>query len=264
MLGEGLIPQTQVLQQQAEINNLQTLLLDLQRQRKLTENSLATLLGMPADTLRVPKAALRSSMRPVASAGGTACGSADPSTGYRRRRIPRVARRRPAGQASLARLPSISLTGMAGTAAFSLGALLSTTTLGLSSLLSFPVFDPSVQAQIKVSDAQTKVAEEEYRRTVLNAFEEVENALTNLAAHEPQQTELASRREKLAAVSEQIHAQLKEGLVSQLEVFEVERTLLSAEQDMLANHWQILIDTIMLYKALGGGWPKEVVGQMSS
>jgi multidrug efflux system outer membrane protein len=107
------------------------------------------------------------------------------------------------------------------------------------------------------------VAEEEYRRTVFGAFEEVENALTNLSARKAQQQELESRRDKLDTVSQQIHAQLAEGLVSQLEVFEVERTLLSAEQEMLANHWQILSDTIILYKALGGGWPKEVVGQTS-
>ena len=70
MLGEGLVPETQVLQQQAEINHLQNGLLDLQRQRKLTENSLATLLGMPADTLRVPKAPLRSSVTPMAVPAG--------------------------------------------------------------------------------------------------------------------------------------------------------------------------------------------------
>ena len=264
MLGEGLVPRTQVLQQQAEINHLQNGLLDLQRQRKLTENSLATLLGMPADTLRVPKAALRSSVSAVPVPAGL------PSDLLTRRpdiiaaeyRVLRAVDLE--GQASLARLPSISLTGRAGKAAFSLADLMSTTTLGLSSLLSFPVFDPNVQAQIKVSAAQAKVAEEEYRRTVFNAFEEVENALTNLSAHEAQKQELASRREKLATVSDQIHAQLKEGLVSQLEVLEVERTLLSAEQEMLANHWQILSDTIILYKALGGGWPKEVVGQTSN
>jgi multidrug efflux system outer membrane protein len=263
MLDEGLVPKTQVLQQEAEINNLQNGLLDLQRQRKLTENSLATLLGMPADTLRVPKAPLRNSVTPMVVPAGL------PSDLLIRRpdivaaeyRVLRAVNLE--GQASLARLPSISLTGRAGVAAFSLGDIMSTTTLGLSSLLSFPVFDPNVQAQIKVSAAQSKVAEEEYRRTVFNAFEEVENALTNLSAHNAQKQELESRREKLATVSDQMHAQLEEGLVSQLEVFEVERTLLSAEQEMLANHWQILTDTLILYKALGGGWPKEVVGQTS-
>jgi outer membrane protein, multidrug efflux system len=263
MLDEGLIPKTQVLQQEAEINNLQNGLLDLQRQRKLTENSLATLMGMPADTLRVPKAPLRNSVTPMAVPAGL------PSELLIRRpdivaaeyRVLRSVNLE--GQASLAQLPSISLTGRAGVAAFSLADIMSTTTLGLSSLLSFPVFDPNVRAQIKVSAAQTKVAEEEYRRSVFGAFEEVENALTNLSARKAQLQELESRREKLATVSDQMHAQLEEGLVSQLEVFEVERTLLSAEQEMLANHWQILTDTLILYKALGGGWPKEVVGQTS-
>ncbi len=263
MFSEGLVPKTQVLQQQAEINNLQNGLLDLQRQRKLTENSLATLLGMPADTLRVAPAPLRSSVTPMPVPAGLPADllTRRPDIVAAEYRVLRAVNLE--GQASLARLPSISLTGRAGKAAFSLADLMSTTTLGLSSLLSFPVFDPNVQAQIKVSAAQTKVAEEEYRRSVFNAFEEVENALTNLSARKAQAEELASRREKLTTVSDQMHAQLEEGLVSQLEVFEVERTLLSAEQEMLANHWQILTDTIILYKALGGGWPKEVVGQTS-
>ena len=52
-------------------------------------------------------------------------------------------------------------------------------------------------------------------------------------------------------------------MVTQLEVFEVERTLLDAEQQMLANHWQVLSDTVALFKALGGGWPKEDVARLS-
>ncbi len=264
MLSEGLVPKTQVLQQQAEINNLQNGLLELQRLRKLTENSLATLLGTPADTLRVPKSPLRSSVTPVPVPAGLPADllTRRPDIVAAEYRVLQAVDLQ--GQASLARLPSISLSGAAGKAAFSLADIMSTTTLGLSSLLSFPVFDPNVQAQIKVSAAQTKVAEEEYRRSVFNAFEEVENALTNLSARNAQKQELMSRREKLSTVSEQIHAQLDEGLVSQLEVLEVERTLLSAEQEMLANHWQILTDTIILYKALGGGWPKVVVGQTSN
>ncbi|MFA7388372.1 MAG: hypothetical protein WCZ87_12035, partial [Thiohalobacteraceae bacterium] len=89
------------------------------------------------------------------------------------------------------------------------------------------------------------------------AFEEVENALTNLASHRLQSVELHQRRGDLATVSAQVYAQLQEGMVSQLEVFEVERTLLDAEQSLLANHWQTLTDTLALYKALGGGWPRE-------
>jgi outer membrane protein TolC len=118
-----------------------------------------------------------------------------------------------------------------------------------------------VGARIKVNEAQTRVAEEEYRRTVINAFEEVENALTNLASHRAQKHELERRRAQLRVVSEQVQAQLAEGIVSQLEVFEAERSLLDAEQELLENHQQILSDTVALYKALGGGWSPQVVTQ---
>ncbi len=263
MYGEGLIPKTQILQQSAEIRGLQNGLLELQRLRKITENGLATLLGIPADSLRVPRAEQRDAILPVAVPAGL------PSDLLTRRPDIIAAEYRVLqaydlqGQARLARLPSLSLTGRAGSASLALVDLLKSGTFGLSSLLSFPIFDPSVTANIEVSKAQTQVAEEEFRRAVIIAFEEVENALTNLASHKAQSIELGQRRDDLAMVSTQVYAQLKEGLVSQLEVFEVERTRLDAEQSLLANHWQTLTDTLALYKALGGGWPKEVVGAMS-
>jgi multidrug efflux system outer membrane protein len=260
MYSEGLVPQTQVLQQQAEINRLQTELLELKRLRKLTENGLATLLGMPADTLKVPKAETRATLSPIDVPAGLPSDllSRRPDIVSAEYRVLQAYNLE--GQARLARLPSVGLTGRGGSASFALGDLLKSWTFGLSSLVSIPIFDPNISAQIKVSEAQTRVATEEYRRTVVGAFEEVENALTNLASRKAQKDELASRRQKLVTVSEQVYAQLEEGVVSQLEVFEVERTLLDAEQEMLANHWQILTDTVALYKALGGGWPKEVLG----
>ena len=263
MRSEGLVAETQVLQQQAEINRLQTGLLDLKRLRELTENGLATLLGMPADTLKVPDAGLRS-VRAVDVPAGL------PSDLLSRRPDIIAAEYRVLqahdleGQARLARLPSLSLTGKAGSASFDLDDLLRTWTTGLSSLASIPIFDPNVQSRIKVSEAQTKVAEEEYRRTVLGAFEEVENALVNLSNRKQQTGELSSRRQKLVTVSDQVYAQLQEGMATQLEVLEIERTLLDSEQEMLANHWQVLNDTVSLFKALGGGWPREVVAHLSN
>jgi outer membrane protein TolC len=67
--------------------------------------------------------------------------------------------------------------------------------------------------------------------------------------------ELQQEVEQLSVVAAQIDAQLKEGVISQLQVFETERTLLAAQLALLANHQQILSDTVTLYKALGGGWP---------
>ncbi len=259
MLKEGLVPKTQVLQQEAELNRLQNQYLEFQRLRTLAQNGLATLLGIPAADLKVPPAPEVETVRVVPVPAGL------PSDLLTRRPDIVAAEYRVLeayhlqGQARLARLPSISLTGQAGSASFALTDLLKSWTFGLSSLVSFPIFDPNINARIKVSDAQTKVASEEYRRTVIGAFEEVENALTNLASHKAQRSELEQRRERLNTVAEQVHAQLAEGMVSQLEVFEAERTLLDAQQSLLANQWQIVSDTVALYKALGGGWPQEVV-----
>jgi outer membrane protein TolC len=159
------------------------------------------------------------------------------------------------GQAKLAQLPSISLTGHGGTSSFALTDLLKSFTFGLLPSINIPILDPATKAHVKTTEAQTGVAEEQYRRTVIGALEEVENALVNLDAHKKQRTELQQQTEHLKTVSTQIEAQLKEGVISQLEVFETQRSLLAAQLALLANHQQILADTVTLYKALGGGWP---------
>ncbi|WP_228536261.1 efflux transporter outer membrane subunit [Noviherbaspirillum malthae] len=256
----GLLPNTRVLQQRAEINRLNNDLLELNRARDLTGNALATLLGVPAGDFKVPAGRLQQKVHLPVVPNGL------PSELLKRRPDIVAAEYRVlsshnlAGQAKLAQLPSVSLTGRGGTSSFALTDLLKTFTLGFLPSINFPVLDPSVKARVRTSEAETKVAEEEYRRTVMGAFEEVENALVNLDAHKRQREELQQQVEHLNVVAAQIDGQLKEGVVSQLEVFETQRSLLGAKLALLANHQQILSDTVTLYKALGGGWPTIAVG----
>jgi NodT family efflux transporter outer membrane factor (OMF) lipoprotein len=255
MLQNGLIPNTRVLQQRAEINQLTNGLLELHRLRDLAGNALATLMGTPAGEFTLPAGSLQQRVREPDVPDGL------PSQLLKRRPDIVAAEYRVlesydlVGQAKLAQLPSISLTGRGGTSSFALTDLLRTFTFGLLPSINIPLLDPSVKARVKTSEAQTQVAEQQYRKTVMTAFEDVENALVNLDAHRKQRNELAQQVDHLKVVATQIEAQLKEGLVSQLELFETERTLLSAQLALLANHQQILSDTVTLYKALGGGWP---------
>jgi outer membrane protein TolC len=124
----------------------------------------------------------------------------------------------------------------------------------------FPVFDANVRAQIRVSEAQVTVAEDQYRVIVMRAFEEVENALTNLSGRKKQSIELENRKASLDLAEQDVRAQLELGFVSYLDVLEGQRSLLDAEQNLLVTRWQILMDTVTLYKAVGGGWPEEQVG----
>ena len=260
MLSHGLVPETQVLQQRAEINRLTRDLLELRRLRAVAGNALATLLGIPAGEFTVPVGRLQGRVKlPEVPAGL-------PSQLLSRRPDIVAAEFRVleaynlVGQAKLAQLPSISLTAHGGSSSFALSSLLRSFTVGLLPSINLPILNPGIRARVKTTQAQTKVVEEQYRRTVVVAFEEVENALVNLEAHQKQRLELQQQTTGLQIVAAQVEAQLKEGVVSQLQVFESERSLLAAQLALLASHQQILSDTVTLYKALGGGWPAVSVG----
>jgi NodT family efflux transporter outer membrane factor (OMF) lipoprotein len=259
MFANGVAPQSQVLRQKAELNRLASDLLELRRLRALSENALATLVGTPAGELKVASGRLLGEVALPEVPVGL------PAQLLARRPDVIAAEYRVlesvdlVGQARLAQLPSVSLTGRFGTSAFSVADLFKSFTVGFLPSVNFPLFDPGIQARIKTSEAQTQVASEVYRRTVIGAFEEVENALVNLDLHRQQRVELVQQVENLRAVAAQVEAQLKVGIASQLEVLETERSLLGAQLAVLANHQQVLSDTVALYKTLGGGWPAVIV-----
>ncbi|WP_427914726.1 efflux transporter outer membrane subunit [Ramlibacter sp. MMS24-I3-19] len=259
MRNNGLAPATQVQRQRAETARLTKELLELRRFRSVSENALATLLGQPAGDLKVPVGRLQGRVQIPGVPTGL------PSQLLARRPDVVAAEFRVLvahdlmGQAKLAQLPSISLTGRGGSASFALGDLLKSFTFGLAPSINIPALNPAIKARAKTSEAEVKVAEQEYRRTVVAAFEDAENALVNLDAHRHQREQLQLQVNELQQVAAGSATQLANGLISQLEVFENERSLLAAQQALLASHQQVLADTVTLYKALGGGWaPVEV------
>jgi len=254
MNSNGLIPDTEVLRQRAENNRLTKDLLELHRLRDVTQNALATLVGVPAGELKIQPDQLRTRVHVPDVPAGL------PLDLLARRPDVVAAEFRVLeahdlmGQARLAQLPSVSLTGQAGTASFALSDLFKAFTFGFMPTINVPILNPGVRAHVKTTEAQIKVAEEDYRRTVIAAYEEVENALVNLDAHRRQKEELQQQVDQLQVVSAQTETQLQIGVVSQLDVFENERSLLTAQLALLASHEQVLSDTVTLYKALGGGW----------
>lgn len=266
-LREGLVANTEVLRQEAEVNSIRRGVLDLQRQRELGENALATLLGVPAGGLDVPVSPLTPTVRELDVPAGL------PADLLRRRPDIVAAEYRVleayelVGQAELARLPSLSLTGNSSgggsLASASLSALVKSLTFGIGPSVNIPLFDPGVKARIRTSKASARTREEEYRRTVILAFQEVEDALVNLSSRRAQKAELLAELKNLETVARQMRAQLRAGIVTQLEVLESERRLLSTNQSLLSTHQQILADTVTLYKAMGGGWDEDIVSQAS-
>jgi len=259
MRSNGLSSDTEVEREKAEINGLTTDLLELRRRRDVRENALATLHGIPAGEFKVQSGRLQDRVQVPAVPAGL------PLDLLARRPDVVAAEFRVLeahdlmGQARLSQLPSVNLTGQGGTASYLLSDLFKSLTFGLFPSINIPAFNPGIKAHVKTTEAQITVAEESYRSTVISAFEEVESALVNLEAHRRQKEELQKQVDHLQVVSAQTQVQLEAGIVSQLEVLESERSLLSAKLELLDSHQRVLSDTVTLYKALGGGWaPIEV------
>lgn len=251
---EGVVPTTVVLSQEAENKVLQQGLQELQRRRIVAENGLAGLLGLAAGSLSIQPCSTahdKSALPTVPTALPSALLSRRPDVLAAEYRL--LAAHNLTGQARLARLPTLSATANGGISNL-LTAAVKVWTYGLGPAINIPIFDQNLAAQVDVKQAEQQIAAQYYRQTVLAAYEEVENTLASLASRKTQRDTLQFRQESLTVVVKKQQEQMREGLITQLEVFESQRRLLEVEQALSSLRQQILADTITLYKALGGGW----------
>ncbi|RMV62072.1 hypothetical protein ALP06_200202 [Pseudomonas coronafaciens pv. atropurpurea] len=94
----------------------------------------------------------------------------------------------------------------------------------------------------------------QYRQTVLNGFQEVENYLIQLKVYEQ---EAAVRQEALVSARDSLRLtnnQYKAGLIGYLDVVNVQATALSNERSVLNVLQSRLVASVQLIAALGGGW----------
>lgn len=250
---ENYVAKDTALRQRAEVRRLERELEDLARERQVLENSLAVLGGgVPGDFTVAPRAAepLRAVPVPAGLPGELLARRPDILAAEYRV----LAAYNLVGKARLDRLPSIALTGSGGSASLSIGNLLSQWTAGLGPVITVPIFDPGRKAEVKVREADLKIASDQYRSVVVRAFQEVEDTLINLGSRRAQVDTAQQALNDLLAVRDISRLKFQEGLVSQLETLETERGLLQGEQTALAVRYQLLRDTVTLFKALGGGW----------
>jgi len=258
---EGLIPEWKVLRQEAEVKRLSQELLELERVRKRLEHRIAILLGRPPGDLKVPPADLRGNLKPVKVPVGLPSDllSRRPDIVAAEYRLVKATHE--VGAAEAARLPSFGLTGKGSLASEALkGLLTGTWALSIAPAVKMPLFDGgSRKADVAAKEARAQVTQEVYRKTVMTAFEEVENALVNLESRQKQKAVLQEKLDGLKQIRSQTTAKFELGLISQLEVLDIERELYASEKSLLEMHRYLLDDTVALFKAVGGGWGKVTV-----
>jgi multidrug efflux system outer membrane protein len=160
------------------------------------------------------------------------------------------------GAAKANRLPNISLTGLFGVAGNELSSLGSAgAAWNLGGSLFGPIFNwGALQRQVDIEESRTRQAVLNYERTVLEAFQEVENTLVNIQSL---RKELIAREAHVkAALRAQFLSQERydQGVTSYLEYLESQRQAFDAQLNFAETKQELLSSFAQLYKALGGGW----------
>ncbi len=118
-----------------------------------------------------------------------------------------------------------------------------------------PIFQGGkLVGNLKAKRAKTESVAHTYQQTILNALQETESAVTRYTQDLKiikDKTEATNRYEDLVFLSKERYTK---GLVSLLQLIDAERVYNQSQQDLLASDIKTLLDTIFLYKALGGGW----------
>jgi outer membrane protein, multidrug efflux system len=244
-----------VAQEETLLNSTRTQATLLQQQRKQFEDAIAVLAGRPAPDFHVAPREIKGEP-PTLNAG-------IPSDVLERRPDIAEAERLMAsanaqiGIAQAAYYPSFNLFGQAGWQSADITKIASVQSIfwAVGANVAEDIFTGGARrAQVQYARAGFDANVASYRQTVLNAFQEVQDELTALnvlseAQQEQQETVDAARRALDISTN-----RYSGGLVNYLDVVTAQQNLLSNEQQLAVIHGQRLVASVLLVKALGGGW----------
>ena len=108
----------------------------------------------------------------------------------------------------------------------------------------------NIEAQTAVRD-QYLIA---YETAVLNALEEVENALTAFAREQDRRVSLKETVRAAQRAADLAKSKYEAGLADFSDVLDAQRSLLSFQDQLAQSGGTVTSNLVRLYKALGGGW----------
>jgi multidrug efflux system outer membrane protein len=153
--------------------------------------------------------------------------------------------------------PKFSLLGSIGFEALSFGDLFSadnrTDSVGPS--FSWNIFDAgAIRKNIEVQNALQEQALVKYEAAVLNALEDVENALVAYAQDQYRRQSLTQATQAAERAVDLAFKQYSSGIIDFQDTLEAQRSLLSFQDQLAQSDGAVTSNLISLYKALGGGW----------
>jgi multidrug efflux system outer membrane protein len=245
-----------VAQQESVVANQRALVPPLRQTLDQNINALATLVSRPPESVRIAGGSLNQIAIPRVTPG-LPSELLTQRPDIRRQEAQLASGTANVGSARAQFFPSIQLTGQGGYQSSALAALFQphAAFFNMVGSATQPIFDGGrILGNFEFTKARQDELLQAYRKTVVQAFADVDNALMSI-----RQTTIKLRlqREVVAAsrrafqLSEQ---QLRAGTADIVTVLNTQQTLFQAEDALWQAQLARLLAIVSLYQALGGGW----------
>lgn len=255
----GLATGLDVAQQNTQVTAAAAAVPPLRAEIETRSHALAVLVGEAPETLDVPQVNASIATPPPVPPGL-------PSDLLRRRPDIRSAERQLAaataniGVAVADYYPQITLTASPALISTALSNLLTwgSRNLSLSAGLVWPLFNAgTTKAKVGIANEHQQQALIAYRKTVLTALKDVEDALSHYQADKDRQAALHRSQSAARTAADVARGQYRAGLIPFSTVLTTEAALYSAQDQSVQADAALNQDLAALYKALGGGWSED-------
>ncbi|MGB7757460.1 MAG: efflux transporter outer membrane subunit [Salinisphaera sp.] len=255
-----------VAQQQTQVANQLAAIPPIRQQLEQNVNALAVLLGEPPARLDLTITTPSRISVPSIDAGL-------PSTLLTRRpdiaqaRAQLNAARSNVSSSKAALFPTFDLSAQGGWENATLNGLFNPLNefYSLAGNITQPIFEGGqLRGQLAVSRGRYDELLANYQSDVISAFEDVDNALTDIR----QTTEQEKRQQQAVKLAQRAldisRARLRQGITDVTTVLNTEQTLFNARDALAQTRQARLNATVSLYQALGGGWDEATARQSKS
>lgn len=252
----GVVSALDVAQQQNAILSQRAAIPALELQERQTLHALAILVGRPPENFEIRGINLVGLNIPSAAPGLPA------ELLVRRPDLASAEAQLVGANADLAAaraalLPSVQLGAGAGWSAAGFASLASphTATYSIAASVLQTIFDGGrLRAQVDFAGSRERELVEGYRKTILAALADVEDALVAADRSAQQQELQIAAREQARRALRLAEVRYREGADDLLSVLAAQRSLFTAEDTVAQLQLDRLQASVGLYKALGGGW----------
>ena len=234
----------------------------VEESRAQYDHAIAVLVGQPAPTFSVPVAPLKATPPPVPLGVPSEVLERRPDIATLEREV--AYENAQVGLARAAFYPHITLSGSGGWQSTDVASLLNAPSVFWS--LGADALEPILQGgRNRANLAATRSAYDQavanYRQSVLTAFQEVEDGISNLSTLAKALSTQGAAVEDARRALEIANNRYVGGVTNYLDVITAQTTLLSSERLETQLLGQQMVSSVYLVKALGGGWDPSLVNR---